>query len=384
MTSALVAGAGIGGLATAIALRDSGVDVTLIEQAADLKEVGAALSLWPNALEACRRLRVLDAVLERCDEEIRGGIKNREGRWIAKTEHNVANRYLGGGSVLIRRRDLLRILREAAPEIPIHFATRCVGAGQSGSSAWVELDNGSELRADAVIGCDGIRSAVRPAIGDPGAPRYTGIACWRSITSNPDLVEDSWLTASDGTLFLAAGMAEASVYVSQAVRMKAGQASSIVDQVPFLKTQFSGWHEPIPSLLDLMAKEEVIVDDVYDRPPPSALARGRIALVGDAAHPMTPDLGQGGCQAIEDAVVPGMGFAVEPTVEGALKHYEERRLRRVRMIVGNSAQICRLTITKNPAVNFLRDPLLRVWPRHLQMSYLARFASKNSFVSSLS
>ena len=383
VTTAFVAGAGIGGLATAVALRNAGVDVTLTEQAVDLRGTGAALSLWPNALEACRMLGVLDEVLEVSSKEMRGGVTDSNGRWIARADRDLAERYFGGPSVLIRRVDLLRILRDAAPEIPIRFATRCVSAGQDESGGWVELDGGSQVRADAVIGCDGIHSTVRPSLGDSSAPRYAGIACWRAITPNPGLVDESWLTASDGKLFLAAALGEDNVYVAQAVRMMAGRSWSLGDQLAYLKDQFAGWHHPIPSLLDLMANEEVIVDDIYHRPPPRALARGRIALVGDAAHPMTPDLGQGGCQAIEDAVVLGRSFADRSTVENALKHYELRRLRRVRTVVRHSTQICRFTITANPVVNLLRDPVLRAWPSRLQMAYMARFASKGSFLDSL-
>ncbi len=384
MTTAFVAGAGIGGLATAVALRSAGVDVTIAEQAEDIREIGAALSLWPNALEACRMLGILDDVLEASSPEMRGGIIDSKGRRIASADQDLAARYFGGPSVLIHRAELLRILREAASEIPIHLATRCVRAGQDDRRAWVELHDGSQVRADAAIGCDGIRSEVRPALGDRSPPRYAGIACWRAITSNPGLVNDSWITAAGGKLFLAAAMGTERVYVSPAIRMAEGQAASLSDQVGYLHSQFAGWHEPIPQLLDLMRREEVTIDDVYDRPPPRRLALGRIALVGDAAHPMTPDLGQGGCQAIEDAVVLGRSFAEESSVERALKQYERRRLRRVRMVVRSSAQISRSTISTNPMVELLREPVLRMWPTRLQMRYVARFASKGAFRRCLS
>jgi 2-polyprenyl-6-methoxyphenol hydroxylase-like FAD-dependent oxidoreductase len=384
MTTAFVAGAGIGGLATAVALTNAGVDVTVAEQAGALREIGAALSLWPNALEACRMLGILDRVLESASPEMRGGINDSKGRRIANADEELAERYFGGPSVLIHRAELLRILREAASDIPIHLDTPCVRAAQDDRGAWIELHDGSQVRADAVIGCDGIHSAVRPALGDRRPSRFTGIACWRAITSNPGLVNDSWITASGGKLFLAAAMADERVYISQAVRMREGQASSLSDQIAYLKSQFVGWHEPIPQLLDLMAGEEITISDLYDRPPPRNLVRGRIALVGDAAHPMTPDLGQGGCQAIEDAVVLGRSFANESSVERALAEYERRRLRRVRMIVRSSAQISKSTITANPVIELLREPVLRLWPNRLQIRYVARFASKRAFLRCLS
>lgn len=375
----VVVGAGIGGLASAVALRHAGVEVMVVESASQIAEIGAALSLWPNALAACDVLSVSREVREAASPEFGGGVNAPDGRRIIEADVEAAIRRFGGPTVLIHRAKLQRVLLDAARGVEIRVNARCTKVTQGADGTTVHLRDGTELRSDAVIGCDGIWSAVRASLGERDRPRYTGISCWRTIVQYPGTLHDSWITAGGGCQFLAAPMADGLVYVAGSARLDEGVGPAIDNKVAYLRRTFGGWHDPIPSLLDELCEEDVLVNDLYDRPAPAWMSRGRVALVGDAAHPMTPDLGQGGCQAIEDAAVLGDCFTVGGTIEQILTRYEARRLRRVRAVVAASSRICTMMNTTNPLVAGLRVVALRALPASLGTRYLARFASHDSF-----
>jgi len=375
----VVVGAGIGGLASAVALHQAGIDVTVVEQASQISEIGAALSLWPNAIAACEAIGVANAIRKVASPELGGGVNAPNGRRIVEADPDSADRSLGGPAVLIHRAQLQRILLEAASEVDVRVGARCVNVVQDANGTTVQLHGGLDLRSDATIGADGIWSVVRASLGDDTPPRFTGIACWRTLVENPGSLVDSWITAGEGYQFLAAPMADGLAYVACSARLSEGNAPAMGDQVSYLRRTFGGWHDPIPSVLAVLREEDLLVNDLYDRPPPKWLVHGRVALVGDAAHPMTPDLGQGGCQAIEDAVVLGDCFRSGGTVEEVLLRYEKRRLKRVRSTVAASAQICRVMNTTSMLVAGIRIAAVRALPSSLGLRYLARFASRESF-----
>jgi 2-polyprenyl-6-methoxyphenol hydroxylase-like FAD-dependent oxidoreductase len=376
----VVVGAGIGGLASAVALHQAGAQVTVAERASQITEIGAALSLWTNALAACEALGVAGAISKVASPELGGGVNAPNGSRIVEADPDTADRSLGGPAVLIHRARLQRVLLDATSGIDIRVGVTCIKVLQDANGTTVHLHDGTDLRSDVVIGADGIWSAVRASIGDDTRPRFTGIACWRTLVENPGTLVDSWITAGGGYQFLAAPMAGGLAYIACSARLPEGRAPTMEDKVSYLRRTFAGWHDPIPSLLAVLHEEDVLVNDLYDRPPPKWLVRGRVALMGDAAHPMTPDLGQGACQAIEDAVVLGDCFPKGGTIEEVLVCYEKRRLRRVRSIVAASARICRMMNTTSSLAAGLRVAVVRSLPPSLGLRYLARFASRDSFV----
>lgn len=375
----LVVGAGLAGLATAIGLRQAGVDVEIVERARELTEIGAAISIWPNALAACDQLGLAQAISAAGSPELHGGVRVAEGRWIARADRSLVGRYLGGPSVLLHRAELQAILLEAAVGIPLHLATRCVGVVDDAADVGVKTADGSVLRADAAIGCDGIWSTVRATIGDESNPVYSGLACWRAVIDNPGSVTESWISAGGGNQFLAAPMSQDRLYLATAIPMERGRAALIADAPRFFAEVFDGWHEPIEDLVNATASSAWVAADIFSRPPPRWLARSKVALAGDAAHPMTPDLGQGGCQGIEDAAILGRCFSTCADVGTALRRYEARRLRRVRSVVSASARIGRAMSTSSRLEATARDATLRLAPNPLRMRYLARFAARAAF-----
>ena len=250
-------------------------------------------------------------------------------------------RSIDNTNVMILRSHLQRALIEAVKEVPVSLGANCIGVESLHSQPVARFDDGSTYQADLVVGADGIRSSVRGSLA-PGEdlPRYSGLAACRGVVHAPELVDSAWLSVGRGKQFLATPLPDGCVYWSSLIRYPEGEFAGIEEPRRVLLDLFGQWHEPIPTLLQLPPESAYIPTDVYHRPPPTWLYRGRVALIGDAAHPMTPDLGQGACQAIEDAVV--LGACLKDggdDIDAALADFESRRLSRVRRVVKDARQI---------------------------------------------
>jgi len=171
---------------------------------------------------------------------------------------------------------------------------------------------------------------------------------------------------------LAAPLPDGDVYWSPLVKIPVGEVEGIDDHLGFMRLCFGTWHDPIPELLDRTEADACFATPVYFRPPPSWLFRGRVVLIGDAAHPMTPDLGQGACQAIEDAVVLATCISNETrAIEDSLADFTARRLSRNRRIVREARFLGKLNASTNPLSDLVRSSMFKLAPsgysqRHLQ------------------
>lgn len=359
-----IVGAGIGGLTAALALHQRGHSVQLVEAAPELAEVGAAISLWPNALAALNRLGLEEGVRAAGHWGEDGAIRSPSG--AAFLSFNNSN-------LMIKRAALQQVLLEATSELELSLGARCSGATTISEKPTTQLEDGSSMEFDLIVGADGVHSAVRNSIApDDAPPRYSGYTAWRAVVSASGLVPSAWLTVGRGLQFLAAPLPEGDVYWSPLVKITVPEVEAIDDHLGYMVHLFGRWHDPIPELLDRTAKEACFATPVYFRPPPAWLHQGKVVLIGDAAHPMTPDLGQGACQAIEDAVVLADCLPTDiRSIEDALDDFETRRLKRVRRIVREARQLGRLNISTSPLVALLRTSMFKIVPstyseRHLQ------------------
>jgi 2-polyprenyl-6-methoxyphenol hydroxylase-like FAD-dependent oxidoreductase len=378
----LVVGAGIGGLTCGVGLQHAGFDVEIVERAGDLAGIGAGISLWPNALAALNELGVEAAVAAEGIEFASGNIRRPSGEPFSIFEPEQMRRYFDGMPVLMHRADLQRVLLDAAKNIDITLGTGCQSVVTEGEEVTVRLSDGSTRTADLVVGADGVRSAVRASV-DPSRPRYVGLAAWRAVISTAVPVRDSWLSIGHGKQFLAAPLSEGRTYVSGLLPMSEGAFTEIPHLGPFLRESFQGWHDPIDQLIGDTPEDAYIRGDVYDRPRPSRLCWGRVALIGDAAHPVTPDLGQGGCLAIEDAVVLARCLQLVEDIPGVLKLYEQARLPRVRTIVFESHWTGKVFASPNPVIEAIRSAILRGMPTRTRLRHLSRYASRDAFLKGL-
>jgi 2-polyprenyl-6-methoxyphenol hydroxylase-like FAD-dependent oxidoreductase len=355
---AVVIGAGIGGLAAAAGLQQAGWQVTVCERAAALEPVGAGLGVSPNGLRALDVLGAGDEI-RRLAVPQEPGFRRRDGRWLARDLGQLVVARFGDPVVLLTRAALVETLlgRVAGPAIRLSAPATAVDPGSESSPALVSTPAG-DLAADLVVAADGIRSATRAALfPDPGL-RYAGFTTWRLVTgpvSGPAPMAESW---GPGTVFGVMPLADGSVYCYALAPAAPGIRHH--DELAELTRLFGDWHDPIPRLLRAAAPEQVLHHDVEELARPlAAFHRGRVALLGDAAHPMTPNLGQGGCQALEDAaVIARLAADADPgAVPEMLASYTRIRLPRTTDVVRRSRRVAAMaTWTAPPAVT-ARDAL---------------------------
>ncbi len=333
---AIIIGAGIAGLSTAIALRNVGWDVVLYEQAPALEPMGAALSLWPNAMAALTALG--------CDQRIRGeaqplielALIERDGRMISPA--NVESAMPGGKAYLPERTLLQSALLDGLGGIDPHLGHRVMGFADHGDSVSVAFDNGVQATGDLLIAADGIWSAIATQVVGT-VPHHAG---YGGVLALSDPVPDHPSTGYGGEYW---GQRERFGLIDLPHNRKywfymrnesdPEEARRLTHAAIAARMQY--WAEPIQAAIAATPADRLIPFSIHARPAPKRLGKGRIICVGDAAHAMEPNLGQGGCQALEDAVA--LGVAARAADVGAiLPHFEKLRLKRIRAVVGLSAQ----------------------------------------------
>jgi 2-polyprenyl-6-methoxyphenol hydroxylase-like FAD-dependent oxidoreductase len=361
--SFVVVGAGIGGLATSIALRSRGHRVRTLERSRELRDIGHGITLWPNAIRVLRRLGCAEAVLDVASELVLGELRSSDGRVLVTTPVAEISRALGEPSVGLKRAALQSALRSALPAETIELNARCVAVRSDVGGAFVTLDDGRELEADVVIGADGIHSVVREALHGSQSPRYAGYTCWRALATfdHPLALAgrafESW---GPGARFGCVSIGANLSYWFCSLNAPPGGTDRDVKRD--LITRFGSWHAPIAELIESTSAESIQRLDILDRAPRRPWVRGRLALLGDSAHAMTPNLGQGACLALEDALALALAFEREPGVDAALAAYERARYARAARIVRASRRLGWIGQLGSPALCAVRNACMARTP----------------------
>jgi 2-polyprenyl-6-methoxyphenol hydroxylase-like FAD-dependent oxidoreductase len=363
---AVVVGAGIGGLTAAVALRRRGWDVTIAERAPALEPVGAGLGLGPNALHALDAIGLGDEVRRFSAVQGHGGLRRSGGGWLVRTDLGAVATRFGDPQLVALRADVVGLLAGSLPAGVLRTGVTVTGvdAGDAERRARVATSDG-DLDADLVVAADGIGSRIRATLfPDHPGPRYSGFTTWRFVS--PALPEGAGRpepaeTWGRGEVFGVLPLVSGEVYCYASAPAPRGLRHD--DEAAELKRRFGRWHDPIPDLIGAISPDRVLHDDVYwIAEPLPAYHRGRVAILGDAAHAMTPHLGQGACQAIEDAVVlasvAGPGTPAETAPD--LAAYTTARLPRTRMVANGSYRATRLSGMTSPAAIALRNTGIRL------------------------
>ncbi|MCX5365279.1 FAD-dependent monooxygenase [Streptomyces sp. NBC_00124] len=345
----VVIGGGIGGLAAAAALHLSGRQVTVLERARSLEPVGAAISLAPNSLRALDVIGIGDEIRDLAAWTGDGGLRTPGGRWLSRSSAAAAAERFGGPLVLLHRATLINSLAALLPPDAIRTAAEStlVDPGDARRPARVRTPDG-ELEADLVVAADGVRSAVRATLfpDHPGAV-YSGFTTWRVVIPVPATEFASHETWGRGRIWGTHPLKDGRVYAYAAALAPAGERAP--DEKAELVRRYGDWHDPIPAVLAAARPEDVLRHDVHHIVEPlPAFHRGRVALLGDAAHAMPPTLGQGGNQAIEDAVV--LAHHADD-----LAAYSAARLPRTTAMARQAVRIGRLNMTRNRALMAVRN-----------------------------
>jgi 2-polyprenyl-6-methoxyphenol hydroxylase-like FAD-dependent oxidoreductase len=371
----LIIGGGIGGLAAAIGLQDMGFDVEVYEQAQELKEVGAGLSMWRNGLEALEFLGGYEAIARAGEKIVWGETRTPDGEVLTKihTPSTIPTGTDMPEMIALHRADLQRILRNRVDDPAVHLDHECVSVDQNGGHVTAQFSSGKEVRGDLLIGADGIHSVTRSSLHGEEDPRSTGVGIWRGVTrfDHPIATSDKTFQAlGNGRRFFAVPIGNGRVYWGASERVE--QGGSRADSKHHLASEFDEWHDPIPALIEATPQEAIIWDEADDREPLDEWGRGSITLLGDAAHLAAPFMGQGASQALEDAVwlIRYLDRQSEPTA--ALRAYEAHRQDRTAMIVRSSRRIGRVYHLSNPLAVTARNLALKYGPDRLMEGALER------------
>src|SRR5262245_13083304 len=354
---AVVIGGGIGGLAVAVALRRIGVEVEVHERAPEIREVGAGLSLWSNAVHALRRLGVAEQVLAAAPPFQTAITCDGRGRVVSELSLRPFAAATGEPSVGAHRADLQCALAAALEPGVLRTGRTCVGVEEHPGWAGARFADGSLIHGDLVVGADGIHSAVRAGLVGPREPRHSGYAAWRGVAriDHPAL-------AGGRTLFLIGRGAQAGLLPCGPGRTywfltRNGPAGALppADLHAAALEVVRSWPAPFRLAVEATEPGALLWNDIVDRPPARTWGRGRVTLVGDAIHPTTPNLGQGACMALEDAVVLAASLCGEPDVERALRAYENARRARTAFVQDRSWRLGRVFQWENPLLCWIRD-----------------------------
>lgn len=347
MRTAVVVGAGIGGVTAAVALQQLGWRVTVLERAQELGEVGAGLSVWPSAAAVLRHLGV--AGVEpgpRPPGPL--GMRLANGRWIMRSDHlNAPN------PLMIHRAQLHRqIMGRFGPDVTVRTGFTVTGVEQDADGATV-LGAGERVGGDLVVAADGIRSTVRGVLHPRyRGPHYSGYTSYRGLADleTDDGGGETW---GRGQRFGFARLVDGRIYWYATANQPAGRTGDLAE----IRSLFGRWHDPIPAILT--ATTTLLQTDLYDLTLPLVpFVSGRVVLLGDAAHAMTPNLGRGACSAIEDAGALARHLQDPVRLDAALAAYDRERRPATTRLVAISRRVGVLGQVEHPTGGAVRDRVL--------------------------
>lgn len=361
----LIIGGGIAGLTTAIALERFGIQVAVYEASPALKPAGAGIWMAVNAMQVLSRLGIADDVLANGASLDRVEIADHKLRTIQRTDMVRYRSEFGYSIVSILRSRLQQILQEHYKG-ELHLGKKLVSVENDASQVIARFADGTSASGDILIGADGIHSAVRGAMGVSGQLRYSGQTCWRGIAPVSLPVDLSSACVETWGQQIRLGfsvVSPAEVYWFAVANAPEGGRDAKPDLKTTLQERFRDFADPIPEILEATPVSRIIRNDIHDLVPLDSWHSGRICLIGDAAHATTPNMGQGGGQAVEDAWYLAEALITNRDPEVAFREFEAKRRKRVAQIVQISWRIGKMAHV-GTGIGF-RNALMRMVPEQL-------------------
>jgi 2-polyprenyl-6-methoxyphenol hydroxylase-like FAD-dependent oxidoreductase len=364
MVQLAIIGGGIGGLTAALALRQCGFEPEVFEQAPALLDVGSAIALWPNAMRVLDRLQLADKILERAGvlEEV---------RWLDQHGRLINGVRISGGrrfpSVALHRADLQHILLQALPETSIHLGHSLVSYELRDCHVITKFTNGNSIESDFLIAADGVHSRVRAEFIKDGDPIERGYTIWRGIS--PAILS----AIPPGTALELYGRGKRFGIGPIGLGRTGWWATVNNNHADDLSELFAGWYRPVLELIETTPPSSILKTGAFDRLPVRNWGDRRMTMLGDAIHPTTPNLGQGGCLAMEDAVVLARCFEKYGASEQALRGYERCRYQRTTMISRYSRYYGSVGQWENVCARAARRTALALVPETLALRLMQVF-----------
>jgi 2-polyprenyl-6-methoxyphenol hydroxylase-like FAD-dependent oxidoreductase len=354
-----IIGAGIGGIAAGVALRQAGFNVRVFEKAGQLREAGAGMSLWPNGTGVLQKLGLLPAVAGQGQSGTHFLVRSQAGQVLMA----IGTAEAETPTVCVHRARLLRVLAEALPPECLALEHELAAMQFAGDKIDLRFANGERLVCDGVVGADGIHSRMRRRLARQNKQVYRGYAIFRGMADVPGNFTSGHNSESWGVGgrfgILAIGDNKVCWYATV-------NSASLPQPADWpkarLQQMFSQWHSPIPELIAVTEPSAIMVNSACDRQPARTWSKGPATLMGDAAHALTPNLGQGACMALEDALVLANCLQRHDDVTTAFRRYEATRFSRVRNAIWRSRWLGEVGQWENRSLVHLRNAVTRVLP----------------------
>jgi 2-polyprenyl-6-methoxyphenol hydroxylase-like FAD-dependent oxidoreductase len=362
----IIIGAGIGGLTLAIALQQRGIPYEVYDAAAGNKAVGAGIMLGTNAMKVYDRLGLVPALAARGVQSDHFFVRDHQWNILQVIDNRRLKERFGQPGLTIHRASLQDELINAVQE-QIQWGKRCISVEQTDSMVTVHFEDGSSATGDILVGADGIRSVVREQCIEQAQYRYSGQTSWRA-TIPMDLPAAERAQGSemwgdgDGLRAMYVQVGPRQVYFWMTKQMPAGSSFTPEAALSYIKSSLSHFRGYMPGVLAQLTTDTLIHTDLYDIKPIRRWYKGRIVLLGDAAHATTPNLGQGASQAIEDAYMLARCLAAGTDHSKAFAVYQRKRISRARKIVGMSRNMAMLTNLKGRFLVWCRNMIVKSVP----------------------
>jgi 2-polyprenyl-6-methoxyphenol hydroxylase-like FAD-dependent oxidoreductase len=368
MRDVLVVGGGIGGLAAGVALQRRGFDAHVYEAVPKLEALGAGIWVPPNAMSVMRSLDLAEPLLRLGLPLARMEVRDSRDGLLQAIEGD-GDLEKGLPTVAVRRSDLQSVLVSALRPGTLHTGRRLVGFTAEGATVRAEFADGKEEVGSLLVGADGIHSAVRAVLHPRISLRYSGQTCFRALAPvalSAEMRRTAWEVWGGAARFGFSGVGGDTVYWFAPFTAPAGTRVERVGLKKALADRYAAFPDPVPAVIEATPEEAIYQTDLLDFPPLRGWRRGRVVLLGDAAHAMTPNLGQGGAQALEDAISLATRLESLDDPTPALAEYERIRARRTGRLVRLSWHFGRLAHWEGSVARKMRNIALRATPASAQ------------------
>lgn len=350
----VVIGAGIGGLTSGIALSQAGYEVEIYDRVKEMRPVGAGISLWSNGVKVLNRLGLGEKMAQIGGLMDRMQYRTMTGEVLNDIDLMPLIHQVGQRPYPVARRDLQSMLLEEFPGT-VNLDYKCVGVEEDETGVTAFFENGHQARGDLLVAADGVRSVLRSyVLGEEIEPQYGGYVNWNGlVTADENLApKNSWVIyVGDCKRASMMPVGGDRFYFFFDVPLPKGTSADPDNYKTELKEHFQNWAKPVQTLIDRLDPDSVARLEIHDVGPIDRFVKGRVALLGDSAHTTCPDMGQGGCQAMEDALVlTNYLISTNLGVEYALKRYEIERTERANAIVRKARKRAEQIHGKDPEI----------------------------------
>ena len=351
-----IIGAGMAGLTTGIALKKFGHQVSIYEQTEKILPVGAAISLWSNGVKCLNYLGLTDQVAQL-------GGKMDHLAYVDGLTGDVMTQFslyplieeVGQRPYPVSRAELQNMLMDEFGREDIHLAKKMIGLEDQGDDVKIHFADGAEITTDLLVGADGTHSITRAyVLGEQVERRYAGYVNWNGLVE----ISESLAPADQWTTFVGEGkraslmpVAGNRFYFFFDVPLELGLENDRTQYKKLLKQYFDGWCPQVQTLIDAIDEQRTNRVEIHDIEPFADFYKGRVVIVGDAAHSTTPDIGQGGCQAMEDAIYLARALQINTLgIQDALRRYQNKRNERTAEMVLRARKRCDVTHMKDESI----------------------------------